>query len=133
MPSERELADRVARLVNRPHSLTEETLALGLCTFEKWERVYRWMDQNPGQAIPPEIYRSFSESFTDGDFSRYREASRLSLVAYADQLYHHTWWGGVWQNCVAAFLYSLFLLALYGIVTFLGSDLRAILPDASGQ
>ncbi len=137
MPAEREIFDGLLR--GRVENLTEELLLLGLYHYHKWDRIKQWEDEHPGREMDAATHLQIANSFTGLDIERYRQVARQSLQAEVAHVAARTlaadlrasvqrsWWDGFGQSLAAAIVYSLLLLALFLVVTHLGSDVAAVL------
>jgi hypothetical protein len=106
---------------------TEELLALGLFVFYKWDKISYKRQLEPHRPITPKEINDIVIGFTQREISEIEKVSRLALEEYKKSHNARSWWSGVFQSVVGAFIYSLFILLAALIVKFIGSDIVTVL------
>lgn len=129
MPGERELAEEAARESRNAREGLERLLALGLCSFYKWDRIFHDEERNGGPVDQMQHLR-YAEGFTNRELDDYRRQASRAIDDYVrDQLrdlYPNSWWYGFFQGIASAFAYSLILVLIALIVKLIGSDLLTV-------
>lgn len=119
----------------RASDFIREIMVMGLVTFYKYDEVL--FEEKRGNKLSADDILSIQIS--DHRFTEIEETVQSALQRHVDQLRPATaFWFGVWQNMVAAFLYSL-LLALIAFtlayssvdpLKLMGIEIRALPPPS---
>lgn len=125
MPGERELADEAAATSKNSRELIERLLALGLCSFYKWDRLLREEEKNGG-VVDPAHHVNLTDGFTARELVDYRQQASRALDEYIRDLQPKSWWYGLSQSVVGAFIYSIILVSFALIFKLMGSDLGTV-------
>jgi hypothetical protein len=130
---EKHCIENILRLQKSPGSeirQLEETLALGLLVTVKWDRA---KGEKPDGVTPDAVALAAKDTFTAGELKAFRESARVTLEQHvarvalekvvidaarriaADAASRKQWWGGVWQNVFASFVWAFMVLGIGAI------------------
>lgn len=125
MPSERDQVDHLISLTAHRVLTLQETLALGLMVFRKWDKADTAHNGNP----TPNQVAAFDE-FTPTELRGFRDTAARMLAEHAailPQLKREGWSRGFWQGFAAAWAYAICLAAIAVIIKLNGSDVLSLL------
>ena len=128
MLSERDCVIHLVRSRPDRHLGLQETIALGLLVAGKWDRAGNKVAEPTAQdAIA-------HDSFTPDEIAEFRSNASRTLMEYAASLpspicsaSQPSWWYGVRQGLMAAFLYTFFFVVIGLAAKLFGSDLITVL------
>ena len=93
MPGERDCVGHLIKVKASSRLGLEETVALGLLVFRKWDRA----NAAQGASIPLTSQQASAyDNFTEDELQEFRSIASRMLVAHAVSLPRHSWWSGVW-------------------------------------
>ena len=124
MPNEREIFNRIflGRDGNiQSNELIREIMVLGLTTFYKYDEV---LLREKGRGEPLKADEIASIQLSEHRFKELERKVAEGLRRHVDDVRPApTFWYGVWQNIVAAFLYSLLVALVAFTLIFNNGDL----------
>ena len=131
MPGEREAVDNAVRSSTDQREFLVSATAIGLMVISKWDRAdLKHQNASPKQTVE-------FDSFTEAEVRQFNQRASTMLgeqVAVVAHKQKPSFWFGVGQGVVAAFLYSLFLIIVYVFGSKIGGhDLIDIARQALGK
>jgi len=112
-----------ARMRENEIQYTELALLLGIKRLNAWDRVVTEATRTRGELSSLNKLQEIVDGFTDKEEAEFRDFVEGSLRRYAAKNPQWaSWWRGFWQSVAASAAWSVFLLAAYLIVRYVGSD-----------
>ena len=139
MPSEREIFSEIIGYQQRldEDSFIHGLLAFGLLHYYKLDRVLAWEEDREDMLMPAEKVQELADGFTQRQITDFYGTSIRALREYTARRSHQgpakthntSYWYGVGQGLVSAFLYSTILLVIFLVTKLFGGDLLALLRE----